>query len=73
MEKNKRQRETAEIAAATAAGRVRAPVGHDARDEGEQGDRTAMDPDVGTGFSGDLEIGRERSELNDDIDLKIYF
>ena len=75
MEKKKREkeRETAEIAAATAAGRARAPVGRDARDEGEQGDRTAMDPDVGTGFSGDLEIGRERSELNDDRDLKIYF
>ena len=59
--------------AATAAGRARAPVGRDARDEGEQGDGTAMDSDVGTGFSGVREIGRERSELNDDRDLKIYF
>ena len=55
MEKKKREkeREMAEIAAATAAGRARAPVGHDAWDEGEQGDGTAMDSDVGTGFSGD--------------------
>ena len=42
-----------EIAAATAAGRARAPVGRDGQDEGEQGDGTAMDSDVGTGFSGD--------------------
>jgi len=68
-----RERETAEIAAATAAGRARAPVRRDARDESEQGDGTAMDPDVGTVFLGDREIGRERSELNDDRYLKIYF
>jgi len=68
MEKKKREkeRETAEIVAATAAGRARASVGRDARDEGEQGDGTAMDSDVGTGFSGDREIGRGRSELNDE-------
>ena len=35
------------------AGHARAPFGRDARDEGEQGDGTAMDPAVGTGFSGD--------------------
>ena len=33
--------------------RARVPVGRDAWDEGEQGDGTAMDSDVGTGFSGD--------------------
>ena len=43
----------AEIAAAIATGRARAPVGRDTRSEGEQGDGTAMDSDVGTGFSGD--------------------
>ena len=32
-----------------------------------------MDPDVGTGFSGDREIGRERSELNDEKVLRIIF
>ena len=55
MEKKKREkeRETAEIAAATAAGRAREPVGRDTRDEGELGDGTAMELDVGTGFSGD--------------------
>ena len=63
----------AEIAAVIATGRARAPVGRDARSEGEQGDGTMMDSDVGTGFSGDREIGRERSELNNDRDLKIYF
>ena len=44
MEKKKRdrERETTEIAAATAAGRARAPVGRDARDEGKQGDGTAI-------------------------------
>ena len=75
MEKKKREkeRETAEIAAATAAERTRAPVGHDARDEGEQGDGTAIDSDVGTGFLGDREIGRERFELNDEKVLRIIF
>ena len=34
---------------------------------------TAMDSDVGTGFSGDREIGRERSELNDEKVLRIIF
>ena len=53
------RREMAGIAAATAAGRASAPVGRDTRDEGEQGDGTAMDSDVGTGFSGDWEIGRK--------------
>ena len=43
----------AEIAAVIATGCARAPVGRDARSEGEQGDGTAMDSDVGTGFSGD--------------------
>ena len=41
------------IVAATVTGRARAPIGRDARDEGEKGDGTAMDSDVGTGFSGD--------------------
>jgi hypothetical protein len=40
--KGKRERETAEIAAATAAGRARAPVGRDAWDEEEQGDGTVI-------------------------------
>ena len=56
----------AEIAAAIATGRARAPVGRDAQSEGEQGDGTAMDSDVGTGLSEDREIGRERSELSDE-------
>ena len=51
---------------ATAAGRARVPVGRDVGDEGEQGDGAAMDSDVGTGFSGDREIGRVRSEFNDE-------
>jgi len=41
------------FAAATAARRASASVGRDARDKGEQGDGTAMDLDVGIGFSGD--------------------
>jgi hypothetical protein len=49
----------APIAATTATARARALVGRDARDKGEQGDGTAMDSDVGTGFSGDWEIGRK--------------
>ena len=53
-----RERETAGIAAATATGLARAPVGRDARDAGEQGVGTAMDSDVGTGFSGVREIGQ---------------
>ena len=52
------ERETAGIAAATATGLARAPVGRDARDAGEQGVGTAMDSDVGTGFSGVREIGQ---------------
>ena len=51
-----RERETAGIAAATATGLARAPAGRDARDAGEQGVGTAMDSDVGTGFSGVPEI-----------------
>ena len=43
----------AEIAAAIATGCARASVRRDARDEGEQGDGTAMNSDVGTDFSGD--------------------
>ena len=43
------------IAAATVTGLARAPVG---RDAGEQGVGTAMDSDVGTGFSGVREIGQ---------------
>ena len=43
----------AEITAAIATRRARALVGRDARSEGEQGDGTAMDSDVGIGFSGD--------------------
>jgi len=50
-----RERETAGIAAATATGLARAPVG---RDAGERGVGTAMDSDVGTGFSGVREIGQ---------------
>ena len=46
------------IAAATAVGRARAPVGRDARDEDEQGDGTAMNSDVGTDLSRDREIGQ---------------
>ena len=53
MEKMKeREREMAEIAAVIATERARAPVGRDARNEGEQGDGTAMDSDVGIGFFG---------------------
>ena len=52
------ERETAGITAATAIGLARAPVGRDARDVGEQGVGTAMDSDVGTGFSGVREIGQ---------------
>ena len=47
-----KKREMAGIAAATAAGRARAPVERDARDEAEKGDGTAMESDVGTGFFG---------------------
>ena len=76
MEKGKRkrkeERETAGIVAATVTGRARAPVGRDAQDEGEQGDGTAMDSDVGTGFSGDREFGRERSELNNEKIWKLF-
>ena len=50
----------AEIAVVIATGRARAPVERDARDEGEQGDGTAMDSDAGIGFFGDREIGREK-------------
>ena len=32
-----------------------------------------MDPDVETGFSGDLEIGRERSELNNEKNFENLF
>jgi hypothetical protein len=32
-----------------------------------------MDSDVGTGFSEDREIGRERSELNDEKVLRNIF
>ena len=54
------------IAAATATGLARAPVGHDARDEDEQGDGTAMNSDVGTDFSGDRAWNDfEWTELND--------
>ena len=52
------ERETAGIAAATATGLALVPVGHDAQDAGEQGVGTAMDSDVGTGFSGVREIGQ---------------
>ena len=38
----KREREMAEIAAVIATGRARVPVGRDVRNEGEQGDRTAI-------------------------------
>jgi len=57
-EKRERERDSAGIAAATATGLARAPVGRDARDAGEQGVGTAMDSDVGTGFSGVREIGQ---------------
>ena len=40
--KKKKERERAEIAAVIATGRARAPVGRDARNEGEQGDGTAI-------------------------------
>ena len=53
--RGRRERETAGITAATATGLARAPVGRDARDDGEQGDGTAMDSDVGSGF---WEIGQ---------------
>ena len=54
------------IAAATATELARAPVGRDARDEDEQGDRTAMNSDVGTNFSGDRAGNDfEWTELND--------
>ena len=56
-EKGERERDTAGIAAATAVGRARAPVGCDAWDEDEQGDGTAMNSDVGTDLSRDREIG----------------
>jgi hypothetical protein len=49
------ERKRERFAAATAAGHTRAPVGCDARDEGKQGDGTAMDSDVGSGF---WEIGQ---------------
>ena len=65
-EKGERERDTAGIAAATATGLARAPVGRDARDAGEQGVGTAMDSDVGTGFSGDRAGNDfEWTELND--------
>jgi len=64
--KREGERERERFAVATAAGRARAPVGRDARDEGEQGDGTTLDSDVGTSFSGDREIGRGRSELIDE-------
>ena len=57
-EEGERKRETAGIAAATATGLARAPVGRDARNAGEQGVGTAMNSDVGTGFSGVREIGQ---------------
>ena len=59
--KGEREKEIAPapIAATTATARACALVGRDARDKGEQGDGTAMDSDVGTGFSGDWEIGRK--------------
>ena len=47
MKKEKeKERERERFAAATTAGRARAPVGRDARVKGEQGDGT----DVGIGF-----------------------
>ena len=55
MEKEKekeREREMAEIAVVIATERACAPVGRDARDDGEQGDGTAMDSDVGIGLLG---------------------
>ena len=56
MEKEKEgERKRERFAAATAAGRARAPIGRDVRDKGEQEDKTTMDSDVGTGFR---EIGR---------------
>ena len=61
-----RERDTAGIAAATATELAHAPVGHDARDEDEQGDGTAMNSDVGTDFSGDRAGNDfEWIELND--------
>ena len=61
-----RERDTAGIAAATATGLSRVPVGRDAWDEDEQGDGTAMNSDVGTDFSGDRAGNDfEWTELND--------
>ena len=70
MEKKKKgkegEREMAEITAVITTGRARAPVGRDARDEGEQGDGTAMDSDVETRFLGDRAGNDfEWTELND--------
>ena len=42
----------APISATTATARARALVGRDAQDKGEQEDGTAVDSEVGTGFSG---------------------
>jgi len=53
-----RERETVGIAAATTTGLACAPVWRDARDAGEQEVGTAMDSDVGTGFSGVQGIGQ---------------
>jgi hypothetical protein len=58
MEKRKRKREREiesegeRFAVVTAAGRARAPVRRDAWVKGEQGDGTAMDSDVESGFFG---------------------
>jgi hypothetical protein len=55
-----RERETAGIAAATATGLARAPVGRDVWDEDEQGDGTAMNLDVGSGKGfGDIGLGQD--------------
>jgi len=58
--KKKKEREREIVPAPiVATARARVLVGRDARDKGKQGDGTAMDSDVGTGFSGDWEIGRK--------------
>ena len=75
MEKKKRdiERETTEIAAATAAGRARASVGRDARDKGEQRDGTARNSDVGICFLGDWEIERKTLSKSLSSTMKIIF
>ena len=77
-EKRKRERDKERgkerFAAATAAGRARAPVGRDARDEGKQEDVTAVGSDVGIGSgSGDRAEKMIRAPRRKKIILTILF